>query len=77
MEEINRLKAELEGAFATCNKDQALSALKEIHDKKIALKLNWTPEARMARTMMPSAMRRSQDYEDSPSIRPADQSYSS
>jgi len=72
MEDITRLKTELGNAFAIGNVEQALSALKEIHDKKITLKLDWTPELRMVRTMMPREVRRS---EDSPSLRPADRSY--
>lgn len=75
MEDINRLKTELGNAFAIGNVEQAFSALKEIHDKKITLKLNWTPELRMVRTMMPGAVRRSEESEDSPSLRPADRSY--
>lgn len=77
MEEISRLKAELESAFASGNKDQAFSALKEIHDKRIGLKLNWTPGLVMARTMVPTALLRSPEFEDSPSIIPAEQSIKS
>lgn len=60
MEEISRLKAELEAAFAVRNVEQALAALKEIHDKKIALTLTYVPEDRMARTMDPRVLRSSQ-----------------
>ena len=61
MEDISRLKAELEAAFAARNVDQALIALKEIHAKKIALTLTYIPEDRMARTMDPRGFRSSQE----------------
>lgn len=61
MEEISRLTAELEGAFAARNVEQALAALKEIHAKKIALTLNYVPEDRMARTMDPRGLRNPQE----------------
>lgn len=50
MEEINRLKTELETAFSTRNVDKAVAVLKEIHSKKVKMSLTYHPEFQRLRT---------------------------